>query len=314
VQAQRAFRLSLVRDVAAAYLASREAAERNQLAESTVTSRQAGVRIAKVRLDAGITSALDFHQAESLLTQAEADLAGLRLTKAQRDNLLVVLVGGPIAGALPDALPLTQQTSAVVLAAGLPSELLVARPDILAAEEQLRAARANIGAARAAFFPSIALTGSVGFASTELGNLVGNDGLTWSVGPSLSLPIFDRGRRRGNLLATRARERIAVASYQRAIQTAFQEVADALAGRRYLADQVDAQARGTVAQRQIAELAQIRYREGTVGYIEVLDAQRNLFAAEQTLLTLRRAQADNLVALYVALGGGSVDRSAANSR
>jgi multidrug efflux system outer membrane protein len=308
IEAQRAFRLSLIRNVASVYLSSRSAAERIALAEATVTSRQEGVRIAKVRLDAGITSALDFHQAESLLTQAEADLAALRLFKAQSDNLLVVLIGGPIAGPLPNALPLTQQASPVVLAAGLPSELMVARPDVIGAEEQLRAARANIGAARAAFFPSIALTGSVGFASSELNKLVGNDGLTWSFGPSFSLPIFDFGRRRGNLAVTRARETIAIASYQRVIQTAFQEVSDALAGRLYLANQVDAQARGTVATRQIAELARIRYREGTVGFIEVLDAERNLFAAEQALLELRRVQADNLVALYVALGGGGAEQ------
>ena len=307
VEAQRAFRLSLIRQVAATYLASLEAAERIRLAESTVASRQEGLRIARVRFDAGITSALDYRQAESLLTQAETELAGLRLTRTRAENALAVLVGGPVTDRLPPALPLARQSSPVALGAGLPSELLVTRPDILAAEERLRASRANIGAARAAFFPSISLTGNLGYASTELDELVGSSGLTWSFGPSINLPIFDRGRRRGNLTVAEARENIAIATYERVIQTAFQEVSDALAGRRYLADQVAAQERGTQAQRQIAELAHIRYNEGVVGYIEVLDAERNLFAAEQALLQLRRAEAENLVALYVVLGGGVME-------
>ncbi len=304
VEAQRAFRLSLIREVAATYLGVLEAAERIALAEATVASRQEGLRIAKVRLDAGITSALDFRQAESLLTQAETELAGLRLAQARGNNALAVLVGGPVPQPLPDPLPLARQASQVTLAAGLPSELLASRPDILAAEERLRASRANIGAARAAFFPSIALTGSLGFASAELGDLVGEDGLTWSFGPSITLPIFNRGRLRGNLTVAEARELIDIATYERAIQVAFQEVANALAGRRYLAEQVAAQERGTLAQRQIADLARTRYREGVVGYIEVLDAERNLFAAEQALVQLRRAEVDNLVELYVVLGGG----------
>jgi outer membrane protein, multidrug efflux system len=308
VEAARAFQLSLIREVALAYLDSLEASERIQLAEATVKSRQQGLHIAQRRREAGVTSALEFHQAESLLTQAETELAALRLSKAQSDNLLAVLVGGAVAGALADALPLDQQTSTQALAAGLPSELLEARPDILAAEERLRAARANIGAARAAFFPAITLTGSYGYASTELDDLVGDDGLTWSFGPTISLPIFDFGRRRGNLSVAQAREHIAVADYERAIQTGFQEVADTLAGRRYLAEQVAAQERGTLAQRRIADLARKRYREGVVSYLEVLDAERNLFAAEQALLQVRRAEAANLVALYVALGGGVVEQ------
>ena len=308
VHAQRAFRLSLIQDVASTYLSTVEAGEEIRIAEAAVQSRREGVRIAKVRLDAGITSALDFHQAETLLTQAEATLASLHLFQARQNNLLFVLVGGPIPDSLPGALPLSQQVDSVALAAGLPSELLLARPDIIAAEERLRASEANVGAARAAFFPSISLTGTLGYASTALDNLVGPDGLTWSFGPALSLPIFNRGRLRGNSTVAHARENIAVADYERTIQVAFQEVSNALAGRRYLAEQVAAQERGTLAQRQIAALATTRYREGVVGYIEVLDAERNLFAAEQALLQLRRAETDNLVALYIALGGGVAER------
>jgi multidrug efflux system outer membrane protein len=307
VQAQRAFRLSLIRQVAATYLASLEAAERIRLAESTVASRREGLEIARVRLEAGITSELDYRQAQSLLTQAETQLAALRLSRARAENALAVLVGGPVGPELPEPRPLSAQLSDQPLTPGLPSELLVARPDVIAAEEELRAARANIGAARAAFFPSISLTGTLGFASTALGNLVGDDGLTWSVGPSVTLPIFDRGRRRGNLAVAEAREQAAVANYERTIQTAFQEVADALAGRRFLAEQVGAQERDTEAQRQIAALARTRYEEGVANYLQVLDAERNLFASEQALLQLRRTASENLIALYVALGGGVIE-------
>ncbi|HYC62760.1 MAG TPA: efflux transporter outer membrane subunit [Thermoanaerobaculia bacterium] len=307
VQGQRAFRLVVIREVASAYLFSLEAAERIELAEATVRSREEGLEIAQVRMESGITSALEYRQAESLLTQAQTELAGLRLAKARNDNALSALVGGPVPSALPDAVPLVQQATAPTIAAGLPSELLTARPDIIAAEERLRASRADIGAARAAFFPSISLTGSFGFASADLGDLLGSDGLTWNIGPFISLPIFNRGRLEGNLTVAQANESIATASYERTIQTAFREVADALAGRRYLAEQVAAQERGTRAQREIAALARTRYLEGVVGYLEVLDAERNLFGAEQALLQLRRAQADNLVSLYIALGGGSTE-------
>ncbi|MDQ2665815.1 MAG: efflux transporter outer membrane subunit [Gemmatimonadota bacterium] len=308
VQAQRVFRLSLIRDVASTYLSSVEAGEQIRLAEATVQNRREGVRIAQVRLRAGLTSALDFHQAESLLSQAEAALAGFRLTQERLNNQLFVLVGGPVPQPLPEPLLITQQTNPVLLAPGLPSDLLLSRPDVIGAEERLRAAEANIGAARAAFFPNISLTGALGFASNALSNLVGSDGLTWSFGPSITAPIFNRGRLNGNMTVVRAQQVIAVAEYERTVQVAFQEVSNALAGRRFLAEQVAAQERGTVAQRQIAALARTRYLEGVVSYIEVLDAERNLFASEQTLLQLRRAEADNSVALYITLGGGVLER------
>jgi multidrug efflux system outer membrane protein len=304
VQAARSFRLSLIREVAVAYFTTLEAQERLELAEATVNSRREGLRIAKRRLDSGVTSALDYSQTETLLTQAETELAALRLSQAQNTNFLVNLIGGPIEGTLPPPVPLAEQTRVEALAAGLPSDLLANRPDIIAAEERLRAARANIGAARAAFFPSISLTGSYGYASSELDDLIGDDGLTWSFGPSIDLPLFDYGRRRANLTVAQAREHIAIADYERTIQSSFREVADALAGRRYLAEQVEAQERAANAQRRLAELAQTRYREGVARYLEVLDAERSLFSAEQALLQARRAQVANLVTLYIALGGG----------
>ena len=304
VEAQRAFRIGLIADVGDAYLRQRELDERIGLAEQTVTARSRALEIARLRLDAGVTSALDFRQTETLLTQAETELAALRLQRAQTGNALELLVGTPQVGALPPPRPLAEQGIVENIAPGLPSELLANRPDILQAEEELRAAGANIGAARAAFFPRISLTAILGFASTALSGLFGDDGFTWSVGPSLSVPIFDFGRNAGNLDLAVVRRDISVANYERTIQTAFREVADALAARRFLADQLAAQQRALAAQRDRAELATLRYRNGVAGYIEVLDAERELFGAEQAVVQTRRQQLSNAVALYVALGGG----------
>lgn len=307
IEARQAFRLSLIRDVASTYLGLREAVERIALAEATVISRRDGLRIAKVRLDAGITSALDFNQAEALLTQAETQLASIMLTRAETQNLLAVLTGGGVAEPLPEPLSLEQQSNPPALDAGLPSSLLVNRPDILAAEQRLIAAKANIGVARAAFFPQVSLIGRFGYASSEFSNLISSSNETWSIGPSISLPIFDFGRNRGNLTVAQARDNIAIANYERTIQTAFNEVADALAGRRYLAAQVNAQQRNTETLQRVVELARKRYQEGVVNYIEVLDAERSLFDAEQAFIQIRRAEVQNLVDLYVALGGGSLE-------
>ena len=301
--AARATALALIRSVADAYLGWVEADSRIRLAEATVQSRREELEIAERRLDAGAVSALEVAQVETLLTQAETELAALRLESARNANALAVLVGGPLDVDLPPPAPLGRQASDAPLAAGLPSELLAVRPDVIAAEERLRAARANIGAARAAFFPSISLTARSGYSSTELDDLFSEDGSTWSFGPTLTVPLFDFGRRRGNVTIAEAREHVAVAEYELAIQTAFREVADGLAGRRYLAEQVAAQERATRAQRRLADLARRRYEAGVVSFLEVLDAERNLFDAEQALLQVRRAEAANLIALYVALGG-----------
>lgn len=313
VEGERSARLALIRNLAGAYYMAREAEERLALAEATLKSREDGLRIAKRRLDAGVTSALDWRQAESLLTQAETELAALKLARTQARNTVLVLIGGQLPADMPEALPLGAQKPLQPLAAGLPSDLLTARPDIIAAEEQLKAARANVGAARAAFFPSISLTGNLGYASSEISGLFTNNGLSWSFGPSIDLPIFDWGRRKGNVDVAVAREDIAVATYESTVQQAFQEVSNGLAGRQHLAEEVAAQQRATEAQRQIARLARIRYREGVANYLEVLDAERNLFTAEQSLISLRREELDNLAALYAALGGGLPTGSAAGN-
>lgn len=312
VEAQRAFRLSLIADVATTYLAVRGAEARIELAEATLQSRRDGLRIARVRFEAGITSALDLNQAQALLTQAKTELASLHLIRAEQVNYLTQLIGGELQGPLPTPLPLAEQIEPLQLDAGLPSELLLVRPDILGAELELRAARANIGVARAAFFPQISLTGSFGYISNELNNLVSRDNRTWSIGPSITLPLFDFGRNRGNLTVAEARENVAVAQYESAIETAFREVADALAARRYLAEQVAAQAENVATLRRIADLARERYAEGVVNYLQVLDAERNLFDAEQAFIEVKRAQIQNLVSLYIALGGGTDAPSASS--
>ena len=303
VQAQRAFQIALVADVAEAYLTERELDARIAVAERTVQSRVRALEIGRLRLDAGVTSALDYRQIETLLTQAQTELANLQLQRAQTRNTIEFLVGGPAPGPLPGPLPLEAQGLVENISPGLPSELMVNRPDILEAEEELRASNADVGAARAAFFPQISLTGALGFASGALGSLFSGGAFTWSLGGNASLPIFDAGRNRGNLDVAVARRGIATAGYERAIQNAFREVADRLAGRRWLAERLTSQQRELAAQRDRSELAMLRYQNGVANFLEVLDAQRELFAVEQQVLLTRREQLTNAVELYVALGG-----------
>lgn len=307
VAAQRAFYLSLIADTSTTYFEIIETQEQIALAEATAESRREGLRIAKLRLDNGVTSALPYRQAETLLTQAEQQLASERLSLAQLRNQLAVLVGGVVPADLPEGLTLAQQGDDRRLAAGLPSDLLLVRPDIVAAEEQLRAARANIGAARAAFFPTISLTGNAGLSSASLDDLFSGDGFGWSFGPSISLPIFDWGAREADLDLARALEVEQVANYDRTVQTAFREVSDALAGRRWLLEQIETLERAVDAQNRIARIARLRYREGVADYLEVLDAERNLFGARQQLLAIQRAWLQNRATLFVALGGGTSD-------
>ncbi len=305
VAGERAFRIVLIRDLASAYITSRSLAEQAEQADAAVESRERGLRIAKLRLDAGVTSALDYRQAEALLTQAQTEAASLRNQRAKQRNIVRLLAGSPIEEeALAPARRLGDQGIIRDIDAGLPSALLANRPDIIQAEEALRAARANVGAARAAFFPSISLTGNAGFASTGLDDLFTDGGLNWSFGPSISLPIFDSGARKGNLTVARARETIEVATYDRTVQNAFREVSDALADRKFLAEQLEAQQRAVDAQMALTRLARLRYENGVAQFLEVLDAERNLFSAQQTLIQLRGAQLSSLVTLYAALGGG----------
>lgn len=304
VEAERAFRLSLIAQVASTWYVIRSAEERIELARRSVETRREGLRIARLRLDSGVTSTIDHDQAELLVTQAETELADLERISGQAQNLLTVLIGGPVGSPLPDSLPLYQQTQMRGINPGLPSALLAHRPDIIAAEYNLRAANADIGAARAAFFPNISLTGNLGFLSTDLDDLLKSDALRWSGGGFLDLPIFDFGRRSASLRFSKAQRDEMVATYQLAVQQAFREVADGLVGRQRYAEQIAAQTTAVEAQRRLARAARLRYDNGISIYLEVLDAERNLFAAEQQLLALRTADLQNSVSLYVALGGG----------
>jgi multidrug efflux system outer membrane protein len=304
IHAQRAFQISLVADVAEAYLTERELDARIDLAQRSIASRTRALEIGRLRLQAGVTSGLDYRQIETLLAQAQAQVADLQLQRAQTRNILDFLVGGPVPGDLPAPLPMERQNLVENITAGLPSELLTNRPDILEAEELLRAANANIGAARAERFPRISLTGALGFASNALGSLFSGGAFNFDAGVGAGLPIFDGGRTRAGIVVADARYGIAVAGYERAIQQAFREVSDQLAARHWLADRLTAQARELEAQRVRTNLATLRYQNGVTSYLEVLDAQRELFAVEQQVLATRREQLTNAVGLYVALGGG----------
>ncbi|WP_326524023.1 efflux transporter outer membrane subunit [Sphingomonas sp.] len=303
-EAERAFRLSLIGQVAATYLQIRAGEEQIALAERTVTGRREGVRIARMRMDAGVTSTVDFDQAALLVTQAETELADLNRTTQQAQNLMTVLVGGPIADPLPPARPLSDAGLYAPIEPGLPSALLANRPDILQAEQRLRAANANIGVARASLLPNISLTGLLGFISPALGSLVSGNSVQYRVGIDATQPILTWGRGAAGLALTKAQADELVAAYQKATQTAFREVADALVARARYAEQIAAQVRAVDAQRRLARVARLRYDNGLSIYLEVLDAERNLFAAEQQLLALRSAQLQSEVSLYIALGGG----------
>jgi len=303
-EARSAIVVSLVAQVANTYLLERELDEQIDIAQKTLATRKESYRIAKRRYEVGYSSKLDATQAEALLNQARADRTALLRQREENRNALTLLVGVPIV--TPENRPLSRIERGFVreISAGLPSDLLLNRPDVRAAEHRLKAADANIGAARAAFFPRIMLTGNLGTASVELGSLFGAGSSVWSYSPSVTLPLFDGGRNRANLSVSEARRTMAVADYERTIQGAFRDVADALAERRWLTEQVVAQQATLAAQAERAHLAGLRYQSGAAPYLEVLDAERDRFAAEQALVQVRRALLSSSVNLYAALGGG----------
>ena len=301
---RQAAELALVTQVADGYLGLRELDERTALARRTVETREESFRIFTRRYEVGAASKLEQTQVQSLLTQAQALRAELEQARATQLHALGVLVGAD-PGPLPEAAPFDDTMVLAELSPGLPSEVLVRRPDIIAAEHQLRAANANIGAARAAFFPRIALTGSFGSASAELDGLFDSGSRAWTFAPVLSLTIFDGGARRASLELSEVRRDIAVAEYEQDIQAAFREVADALSARRWLGEQRDVLQVAQDVASERARLAQLRYDNGSATFLEVLDAQRELLAAGQQLVQARRALLSSQVALYAALGGGT---------
>lgn len=300
--AQRAFQLSLITDVADAYLALKEAEERTALARATLDGRQETTRLLTQRREVGLSGDLDVLAAEGLREAARAELASLERQRGQAENFLRVLIG-PERQDWPQGRSLADQDFSPLIVAGVPAEVLMRRPDIIAAEQRLMAANANIGAARAAFFPRISLTATGGTASRELSGLFEGGSGAWSFAPSMSLPIFSGGRNIANLDLAQVRKNIAVAEYEKAIEQAFREVSDALIARTQIAEQLAALLALEKTQQQRRVLAEARYSAGISSFLEVLDAQRDEFNAQQSVIVARRALLSTAARLYKALGG-----------
>ncbi len=305
-EARKAAQTSLVASVASTWLSLQASDELLALTQRTLATRQDSLRLTKLRFDNGAASALDLRQAESLTSAAESALAQQQRQRALDLNALTLLVGQPLPASLADPASeaVTTQSLFREVPAGLPSDLLTRRADIRQAEQQLIGANANIGAARAAFFPRISLTASVGTASSALSDLFKDGSWGFTLAPQALLPIFDAGRNQAGLASAKAGREIAVAQYEKAIQSAFREVADALAGRATLGEQLRAQQAQATAEAERFRLAELRYRNGVASFLDVLDAQRSLFATQQALTQTRLVQQQNQVALYKALGGG----------
>ncbi|AUL15805.1 AdeC/AdeK/OprM family multidrug efflux complex outer membrane factor [Bordetella bronchiseptica] len=310
-----ATQLTLVAETANAYLTLRADQELLALTRQTLAAQQESYKLTRQSYDLGVATELDLSQAEISLRTAERNLSQYTRMAAQDRNALVLLVGQPLpagigaqldqAVALPDGVVLAD------LPAGLPSDLLARRPDIRAAEHQLQAANASIGAARAAFFPRISLTGSAGTASASLGGLFDAGSGAWSFAPQISVPIFAGGALRASLDLAKIQKDIGIARYEQAIQSGFREVSDALAGRGTLQEQIRSQELLVQANQRAYDLSQQRYQQGIDNYLSVLDSQRSLYTAQQTLVETRLARLSNLIQLYKALGGGWSERTVA---
>jgi multidrug efflux system outer membrane protein len=301
-ESRRSAQILLISAVATAYLAHGADQESLRLAESTLKTQEEVYDLIRRRYERGLASALELRQAQTQVDAARGEVARLSQRLAQDENALMLLMGAPVPKELLPAgwgsLRPPQEISP-----GLSSEVLLSRPDILAAEHRLKAKNAFIGAARAAFFPRIALTTALGTASSELSGLFKSGSGTWSFAPQIVMPIFD-ARTWAAYEASKAEREIALAQYEKAIQTAFREVSDALAERGTLEEQLSAQESLVQAIRETYRLARLRYEKGIDSYLGVLDAQRSLFAAEQGLVALRLAALANRVRLYAVLGGG----------
>ena len=308
-----ATQLSLISETAIAYLTLRADQELLALTQSTLQSQQDSYDLTKQSYDLGVATELDLSQAEVSLRTAQRNLTTYTRLAAQARNALVLLVGQPLPddvvaqldkattlpdGIVPDALP-----------AGLPSDLLIRRPDIRAAEHQLKGANAYIGAARAAFFPTISLTGSAGTASASLGGLFDAGSGAWSFAPSITTPLFAGGSLWAGLDVAKVRKNIQVANYERTIQTAFREVADALAGQGTYQSQIETQRQLVAAYQRAYDLSKQRFDQGIDSYLSVLDSQRSLFSAQQVLIETRLSRLSNQITLYQVLGGGWTDKT-----
>lgn len=301
---QKNVQLGLISSVAQNWLALLADAEQCEVARHTLQSREQSLQLIRLRFEQGLSAELDLRQAESLRENARLALAQWQRQRALDENALTLLLGQPLSDAL-STWPRLGQVELPRLQAGLPSQLLNRRPDILQAEQQLKAAHANIGAARAAFFPRIALTAGVGSASGELSGLLQSGSWGFTLKPEALLPIFDAGRNQTNLQLAETGRTLAWAQYEKAIQTAFREVADALASRDSLQEQWQALQAQSQADKRRLELATLRYQHGNTGQLEWLDAQRTDYTSQQALLQTQLAYWQTQIALYKALGGDS---------
>ena len=312
--AARATRLTPVGQIATAYFTLAADNSLLAIARDTAANSQRAVTLTNERLVGGVSSRIDLREAQTILDQARSDVASQTSLVAQDRNNLQLLVGAPVADALIPAGIESVDSQVTELPAGLSSTILLRRPDVVEAEYQLRAANARIGAARAAFFPTISLTGLLGLASNTLAGLFSGNAFNFHAGGNASVPIFDGGANRGNLAFARAQRALFVAQYEKAIQTAFREVADALARRGTIEAQVAAQNDLVAHSRDAYVLNEARYRIGIDEFLNTLVAQRTLYASQQSLVRTRLARATNLADLYTTLGGDSLIDTAAFPR
>ncbi|HEY1170700.1 MAG TPA: efflux transporter outer membrane subunit [Verrucomicrobiae bacterium] len=303
-EARRSAHIALIGEVALQYLNHQSLMEQVKLAEQTLKTVTDSLNLTQKRFELGDTSQLDVRSAESLVQRSRASLAAYQQQLAQAENALTFLVGAPLPADLPPQTPLNDKGAMAEVSAGMPADLLQRRPDILAAEHELKAANANIGAARAAFFPRILLTAGGGTASAQLSDLFTGPSMAWNFSPQITVPIFEGGRNRANLDVAKLSKEVEVAQYEKAIQTTFREVADALIVKTWIDEQMSAGQALVTAQQQRFTLADARYKRGVDSYLAVLTAQQDLYAAQQTLINVRFVRLANQVTLYRVLGGG----------
>ncbi|KDP85820.1 multidrug transporter [Cupriavidus sp. SK-3] len=308
-ESRKAAELALLSSVANQYLAMLAFDDALAVTRATLVTAEESLRITSLKFDVGTGSELDLRQSEGVVEQARANLETEARLRAQAENGLVLLVGEPLPEDLPPGLPLNSQALLADIPAGLPSDLLTRRPDIAAAEQLLLAANANIGAARAAFFPRVTLTGNAGTLSPTLGGLFKPGSGAWSFAPQITLPIFQGGQNVAALDLAQVQKRIEIASYEKAIQTAFREVSDGLAARGTFDNQIKSLERFTGSQERRLVLSDLRYRNGVDSYLSVLTAQNDLYSAQLLLINARLQRLTNLVDLYQFLGGGWIERA-----
>ena len=306
-QARKAAEIALVSSVADQYLTLLSDDDLLKVTQDTLKTAQDSYNITKLQFETGTGSELDLRQAETVVQQALANQQAQARLRAQAENALVLLIGEPLPDDLPAGMQLGDQNLLTDIPAGLPSDLLMRRPDIVEAEDNLLAANANIGAARAAFFPKVSLTGSFGTLSPSLGTLFKPGSAAWSFSPQITLPIFTAGENKANLDLAHIQKNIQIAQYEKAIQTAFREVADGLAARGTYDQQIQALERNTFAEQRALYLSDLRYKNGVDSYLAVLTAQTNLYSAQQSLIAARLNRLTNLVGLYQDLGGGWIE-------